>query len=61
MITTNDNLNALRFYQKRGYHIVAIYPDAIADSRKIKPQIPLNGAFGIPIQDEIELELLISP
>ena len=61
LITTNDNLNALRFYQKRGYHIVTVYPNAIAESRKLKPAIPLTGAFGIPIRDEIELELLLNP
>ncbi|HEU4964275.1 MAG TPA: GNAT family N-acetyltransferase [Bacilli bacterium] len=56
LITTNDNLNALRFYQKRGYVLVKIYPNAVAKARRIKPQIPLIGSDGIPIRDEIELE-----
>lgn len=56
LITTNDNLNALRFYQKRGYQIVAIYPNAVDQSRKIKLEIPLIGENGIPLRDEIELE-----
>ncbi len=55
-ITTNDNVDALRFYQKRGFRLVALYPDAIAESRKLKPEIPLVGAHGIPIRDEIALE-----
>lgn len=57
LITTNDNTDALRFYQKRGFLIKAFYPNAIAESRKLKPQIPINGKYGIPIRDEIELEM----
>lgn len=55
LITTNDNLGALRFYQKRGFAIVAVYPDAMEISRKLKPEIPLIGNDGIPLRDEIEL------
>ncbi len=58
-ITTNDNLNALRFYQKNNFRLVKVYPGAIAESRKIKPQIPETGEDGIPIRDEIELEMLL--
>jgi ribosomal protein S18 acetylase RimI-like enzyme len=57
LITTNDNLNALGFYQKRGFRIVAVYPGAVNESRKIKPRIPLVGMNGIPLRDEIELEM----
>ncbi len=60
LITTNDNLHALRFYQKRGFELVAIHRHAMDESRKIKPQIPLVGADGIPLRDEIELELLLA-
>ncbi|MHA2379854.1 MAG: GNAT family N-acetyltransferase [Candidatus Thorarchaeota archaeon] len=56
LITTNDNLEALGFYQKRGFSIVAVYSDAIAESRRLKPEIPLTNENGIPIKDEIELE-----
>lgn len=59
LITTNDNLNALKFYQKNGFHLVSIYPNAIAESRKIKPQIPEIGENGIPLRDEIELEIIL--
>lgn len=59
LITTNDNTHALRFYQRRGLHISAIYPNAIEESRKLKPEIPLIGDDDIPIRDEIELELLL--
>ena len=57
LITTNDNLNALRFYQKRGFVLVAVHRNALEQSRKLKPQIPLIGEYGIPLRDEIELEM----
>ncbi len=59
LITTNDNMEALRFYQKRGFSIVAVYSDAVNESRRLKPEIPLIGEDGIPIRDEIELERLL--
>ena len=57
LITTNDNLDALRFYQKRGFRLIALYPNALEASRKLKPHISLKGANDIPIRDELELEL----
>jgi ribosomal protein S18 acetylase RimI-like enzyme len=57
LITTNDNLNALGFYQKRGFEIVTVYRGAVNESRKRKPSIPLVGMNGIPLRDEIELEI----
>lgn len=57
LITTNDNLPALRFYQKRDLRLVAVYPSALDQSRKVKPEIPLFGIDGIPLRDEIELEI----
>lgn len=59
LITTNDNLAAIRFYQLRGFSLVAIYRNAVEKARKLKPEIPLKGIDGIPIRDEIELELLL--
>ena len=59
LVTTNDNVDALRFYQKRGYEIKSIHRYAIEESRKIKPQLPFVGKHGIPIRDEIEMEKLI--
>ncbi|MEN2466005.1 GNAT family N-acetyltransferase [Ornithinibacillus sp. JPR2-1] len=55
LITTNDNLLALRFYQKRGFTLSKILPNAVEKARKLKPEIPLIGNEGIPIRDEIEL------
>ncbi|MCY4021079.1 MAG: GNAT family N-acetyltransferase [Chloroflexi bacterium] len=56
LVTTNDNLAALKFWQKRGYELVTVHRNAIADARRIKPQIPITGLDGITIRDEIELE-----
>jgi len=61
LITTNDNLHALGFYQKRSFSLVAIYRRAIDESRKRKPTISWIGENGIPLRDEIELELLLVP
>ena len=59
LITTNDNLNALGFYQKRGFELVAVHRGVINESRKIKPGISLIGANNIPLRDEIELEMIL--
>ena len=60
LITTNDNLHALGFYQKRGFRLVAVHPGAVDAARKLKPEIPLIGNDGIPIRDEIELEIVLT-
>jgi ribosomal protein S18 acetylase RimI-like enzyme len=57
LVTTNDNLRALRFYQRRGFRLAALYAGALEESRRLKPSIPLVGMHGIPLRDELELEL----
>ena len=57
LITTNDNLRALRFYQRRGFELVAVHRRALDRSRELKPSIPEIGLDGIPLRDELELEL----
>lgn len=57
LITTNDNLHALGFYQRRGFELVTVYRGAVNESRKRKPGIPLVGMNDIPLRDEIELEM----
>jgi RimJ/RimL family protein N-acetyltransferase len=59
LITTNDNTAAIRFFQKRGFRLVAVHRDALEPSRRLKPEIPLTGVDGIPLRDEIELELIL--
>jgi ribosomal protein S18 acetylase RimI-like enzyme len=55
LTTTNDNLGALRFYQRRGFRLAALRPGAVDRSRLRKPEIPRTGDFGIPLHDEIDL------
>lgn len=55
LTTTNDNIGALRFYQRRGFRLAAIRPGAVDRARQRKPEIPHTGDFGIPLRDEIDL------
>jgi ribosomal protein S18 acetylase RimI-like enzyme len=58
LVTSNDNVDALRFYQRRGFRLAELRPGAIDEARqKLKPEISRTGAYGIPIRDELELEL----
>ena len=57
LITTNDNEPAIQFYKACGWQLTAVHKGAIAQSRKLKPEIPLTGLNGIPIDDEIEFEI----
>jgi len=59
LVTTNDNLDALRFYQRRGLRISAVAPGAVDAARALKPGIPLIGDHGIPIRDELTLEIAL--
>jgi N-acetylglutamate synthase-like GNAT family acetyltransferase len=57
VITTNDNVDALRFYQRRGFSLTALHRGAVDESRRtLKPEIPAIGEHGIPIRDELELQ-----
>lgn len=59
LITTNDNTAALRFYQRRGFDLVAVHRDAVTRARaELKPAIPVE-LDGIPLRHELELELLL--
>ncbi|SDJ65564.1 GNAT family N-acetyltransferase [Sediminibacillus albus] len=55
LVTTNDNMHALGFYQRRGYRIVKIFSGAVDKARAIKPEIPLVAENGIAIKDELLL------
>lgn len=59
LTTSNDNLNALRFYQKRGFSLIAVHRNAVDAARQQKPQIPCYGNDQIPLHDEIELEMIL--
>jgi ribosomal protein S18 acetylase RimI-like enzyme len=57
LTTTNDNIDALRFYQRRGFRLAELRPGAVDRSRQEKPEIPTVGNYGIPLRDEIDLTL----
>jgi peroxiredoxin len=61
LTTSNDNLGALGFYQKRGWRLAAIHRGAMDRARAAKPEIPAVGMNGVPMHDEIELELRLGP
>jgi GNAT superfamily N-acetyltransferase len=57
VLTTNDNVDALRFYQRRGFRLAGLNPGAVDDARAtLKPEIPPVGAHGIPLRDELVLD-----
>ena len=56
LTTTNDNLPAIAFYHARGWRQVAIRRGAVAEARRLKPEIPESGTNGLPKVDEIEFE-----
>lgn len=57
LTTTNDNLDALRFYQRRGFRLQALRPGAVDAARVQKPTISAVGEHGISIRDELDLTL----
>jgi GNAT superfamily N-acetyltransferase len=57
LVTTNDNVDALRFYQRRGFVLAELRPGAVdASRRELKPEIPARGEYDIPLRDELVLE-----
>ena len=62
VMTTNDNLRALRLYQRAGFRLEALRAGAVDVARELKPSIPATGLDGIPIRDELDLVLdLVTP
>ncbi|MCI8633937.1 MAG: GNAT family N-acetyltransferase [Lachnospiraceae bacterium] len=59
LITTNDNINAIKFWQKRGFDMAHLFRNALDISRRLKPEIPKIGENSIPLRHEIEFELTI--
>jgi ribosomal protein S18 acetylase RimI-like enzyme len=59
LITTNDNRSARAFHRALRWRECAIHRGAVTEVRRLKPGIPLIGAAGEPIEDEIEFEWLI--
>jgi GNAT superfamily N-acetyltransferase len=62
LTTTNDNLDAMRFYQRRGFRLSALRIGAVVEARRtLKPHLPAAGAHDIPMRDELDLELPLAP
>jgi RimJ/RimL family protein N-acetyltransferase len=60
LVTTNDNIRALRVYQRYGFNLVALHRDAVTRARlTIKPGIPEFGSSGIQMAHELVLELVL--
>jgi GNAT superfamily N-acetyltransferase len=59
LTTTNDNIQALAFYQKLGFRMTAVNLGVVDEARKAKPEIPKVGYEGIRVRDEIVFELPI--
>jgi GNAT superfamily N-acetyltransferase len=54
LITTNDNVAAVRFYQRHGFRLVRVHLGAVDEARRQKPAIPEVSADGIALRDELE-------
>lgn len=54
LVTTNDNIRAIRFYQRYGFVLGCVRVNALESARLLKPAIPTVGCEGIPIRDELE-------
>ena len=61
LITTANNRGAREFYRAVGWSQVAIHRGAMREARRLKPELPEFDAEGIPIEDEVEFELILSP
>ena len=57
VMTTNDNAPAIAFYRSLGFRVTEVRAGAVEASRALKPSIPRVGVGGVPITDEIDLEL----
>ncbi len=58
LATTNDNMPAIRFYQRRGYSLSKFRSGAFSEVRALKgldPDEEIIGIDGIPIRDELQL------
>ena len=59
VLTSNDNMRAMAFYQKRGFDFVKLYRNGLDAARRLKPDIPTVGRDNIPLRHELEFEMLL--
>ena len=62
LVTTNDNLDAIGWYLRRGMTIATVHEGAVDHDRaSVKPALPeRNAGNGIPLRDLVELELSLA-
>ena len=53
LVTTNDNGRAIAFYERFGMELVEVIADGVRASRVVKPSIPMTGADGVEVRDEL--------
>jgi len=56
LVTSNDNTDAIRVYQRAGWDWTEFRRDAITRARATRPEIPELGNHGIPVRHEIHFE-----
>lgn len=61
LMTTNDNIRAIGFYQQWGMDLAGCIRHGVAASRAVQPLIPMTGDHGIPVRHELEFELRLDP
>ncbi|MDF2734407.1 MAG: putative acetyltransferase [Chloroflexota bacterium] len=62
VVTTNDNIDAIAFYQRRGFRLSELRVGAVDEARRtLKPALPVIGQHRIEMRDELKLTLLVSP
>lgn len=61
LTTTNDRLRVVDFHQRLGFRLTDVRLGVVDQARAVKPQIPLVGERGVPMRDELVMELEIEP
>lgn len=56
LVTTNDNVGAIRLYLLLGWRLVKVSLNALEETRRLKPEVPQTGMHGLPLRDEFEFE-----
>jgi hypothetical protein len=56
LVTTNDNLRAIAFYQRRGMDMVALHRNFVDTVRLSKPALATPGPDEIPFRHAVEFE-----
>lgn len=59
LVTTNNNIAAILFYQRLGMDLWALHRHALRVSRQQKPTIPVRDDAGLRIDHELEFQLLL--